>query len=152
MNFFENRNEPSAFEPIPQAPVSGENSADVSRDSVDLGSKASFYTVEVDGQRFGVKVSEGDQVESIAVQPVVDRNLEEPRSAKQTEIKAPLGGSVMKINVSLGDRIQAGDVVVILEAMKMETEIQSAVSGKVERILVQDGDAVDMDQPLVLVV
>ena len=58
----------------------------------------------------------------------------------------------MKINVSLGDRIQAGDVLMILEAMKMETEIQSAVGGKVERILVQDGDAVDMDQPLVLVV
>jgi len=152
LNFFENRNDPSAFEPIPQAPVSGENSVEVSRGQGDLGSKDSFYTVEVDGERFGVKVSEGDQIESIAVQPVEDRNVKEPRSSKQTEIRAPLGGSVMKINVSLGDQVKAGDVVVILEAMKMETEIQSAASGKVERILVQEGDAVDMDQLLFLVV
>ena len=152
LNFFENRNDPSAFEPIPQASVSGENSVEVSRGRGDLGSKDSFYTVEVDGERFGVKVSEGDQIESIAVQPVEDRNVKEPRSSKQTEIKAPLGGNVMKINVSLGDQVKAGEVVVILEAMKMETEIQSAVSGKVERILVQEGDAVDMDQPLFLVV
>ena len=59
---------------------------------------------------------------------------------------------MLKINVSIGDRIQAGEVAVILEAMKMETEIQSAYSGKVERILVQEGDSVEMDQPLILVV
>ena len=46
---------------------------------------------------------------------------------------------MLKINVSIGDRIQAGEVAVILEAMKMETEIQSAYSGKVERILFRKG-------------
>ena len=66
------------------------------------------------------------------------------------EIKAPLGGNVFKINVSIGDIVHPGDVVLILEAMKMETEIQSPVSGRVESILVQEGDAVDMDQSLII--
>ena len=108
--------------------------------------------MEIDGERYSVKVSEGDHVESIEREASEGPKIAEPRSAKQTEIKAPLSGNVVSINVSLGDQIQAGDVVAILEAMKMETEIQSAVGGRVERILVQDGDAVDMDQPLVLVI
>ena len=65
---------------------------------------------------------------------------------------APMPGKVIDVKVKKGSKVKAGDTLVIIEAMKMETEIQSAVSGKVERILVQDGDAVDMDQPLVLLV
>ena len=152
LNFFGNRNDPSAFEPVPRPPYSEQNSSEVTNAASVPRTEDSFYTVEIDGERYSVKVSEGDHVESIEREASEGPKIAEPRSAKQTEIKAPLSGNVVSINVSLGDQIQAGDVVAILEAMKMETEIQSAVGGRVERILVQDGDAVDMDQPLVLVI
>jgi len=57
-------------------------------------------------------------------------------------VTAPLAGSVRKILVEVGMSVHAGDVVAVLEAMKMETEITSPVSGKVSKILVEVGAAV----------
>ena len=57
-------------------------------------------------------------------------------------VVAPLAGSVARIQVKEGDQITAGQVLVVLEAMKMETEITAPRAGKVLRILVEKGDAV----------
>jgi len=57
-------------------------------------------------------------------------------------VAAPLAGSVRKILVEVGQTVEAGDVVAVLEAMKMETEITTAVAGKVTKILVDVGAAV----------
>ena len=62
---------------------------------------------------------------------------------------APLAGSVFKILVNEGDEIEAGQVLLILEAMKMETEITAPNAGTVARISVAVGDAVQGGQPLV---
>ena len=112
----------------------------------------SVYSVEVSGERFIVRVSEEEDLEFIENKKGKADQLRQITSGKKSEIKAPLGGNVFKINVVIGDSVQPGDVVLILEAMKMETEIQASVSGKVESILVQEGEAVDIDQPLILVV
>lgn len=64
-------------------------------------------------------------------------------------ISAPLAGSVSRILVAEGDTIEAGTVVLVLEAMKMETEITAPAAGTVGRILVAPGDAVQGGQPLV---
>lgn len=64
-------------------------------------------------------------------------------------IVAPLAGSVFKINVAVGDEVKAGDVVAVLEAMKMETEITAPAAGKVASILVAKGDAVQGGQALI---
>lgn len=64
-------------------------------------------------------------------------------------IVAPLAGSVARILVEVGQEIQAGQVVVVLEAMKMETEITSPGAGQVAAILVSKGDAVQGGQALV---
>lgn len=69
--------------------------------------------------------------------------------ASANAIVAPLAGSVARILVSVGDKIQAGQVVVVLEAMKMETEITAPSAGVVARILVEQGDSVAGGEALI---
>ncbi len=64
-------------------------------------------------------------------------------------VVAPLSGSVSKILVEVGDDIKAGQVLVVLEAMKMETEITAPADGKVKNVLVAQGDSVQGGQGLV---
>ncbi|HHT13841.1 MAG TPA: acetyl-CoA carboxylase biotin carboxyl carrier protein subunit [Propionibacterium sp.] len=64
-------------------------------------------------------------------------------------VVAPLAGSVARILVSEGDDIEAGQVLLVLEAMKMETEITAPAAGKVATILVAPGDAVQGGQALI---
>jgi methylmalonyl-CoA carboxyltransferase small subunit len=64
-------------------------------------------------------------------------------------VRAPLSGSVARIQVEEGQAVEAGDVVVVLEAMKMETEITAPTAGTVSSILVAPGDAVTGGQLLV---
>ena len=64
-------------------------------------------------------------------------------------VVAPLAGSVARILVAEGDEIEAGQVLLVLEAMKMETEITAPAAGKVSAILVAPGDAVQGGQDLI---
>ena len=104
----------------------------------------SVYTVEVQGEQFVVKVSEGGQVQSTT--PV------EPGATTTgaVYITAPLAGNVFRLNVRQGDAICQGDVVLILEAMKMETEIRTASDGRIGQVLVEEGDAVHAGDNLIL--
>ncbi len=70
-------------------------------------------------------------------------------AASSNSVVAPLAGSVAKIQVKEGDAIKAGQVLVVLEAMKMETEITAPSDGTVGDILVSVGDAVQGGQPLI---
>ncbi len=70
-------------------------------------------------------------------------------SVDGTGVRAPLSGTVARIPVSEGQAIEAGDVVVVLEAMKMETEITAPAAGTVGSVLVAPGDAVSGGQLLV---
>ncbi len=63
-------------------------------------------------------------------------------------VKAPLPGTIFKMNVKIGDTVSAGDTLLIMEAMKMENNIQSQVDGKVKSIMVKEGDAVLQDDIL----
>jgi methylmalonyl-CoA carboxyltransferase small subunit len=74
-----------------------------------------------------------------------------PTAASGEGVKAPLGGTVVRIPVKQGQEIAEGDVVVVLEAMKMETEITAAASGTVAEVLVDVGDAVTGGQVLLRV-
>jgi acetyl-CoA carboxylase biotin carboxyl carrier protein len=66
-----------------------------------------------------------------------------------TPIEAHIAGTVWKIEVAVGDSVDVGQVVVILESMKMEMPVESEVDGKVSAILVKEGDAVEEGQALV---
>ena len=66
-------------------------------------------------------------------------------------VKAPMPGNILKVNVSAGQAVKEGDVLVVLEAMKMENEIMAPKSGTVTQVLVQKGSTVNTDAPLVVI-
>jgi biotin carboxyl carrier protein len=62
---------------------------------------------------------------------------------------APMPGKVVKIHVSDGDRVERGNTLAVVEAMKMENEVRSTIDGYVDRVLVKEDDMVNVGQPLV---
>jgi len=71
-----------------------------------------------------------------------------PNSTTRQEIKAPMPGKVLRIEVEEGESVQAGKGLLVLEAMKMENEIKSSVSCKIERVFVSPGKAVEKSEVL----
>ncbi len=119
------------------------------------GEKPEGYTVSVNNKKFSVRI-EGQK--AIVNGKSYDISVKDGVEAKQgtapgegTPIKAALPGAVLKINVSEGDSIQEGDVILVLEAMKMETEIKSPISGVIKSIEVSVGDQVKNSQVMVVV-
>ena len=137
LKFLANRTNPAAFEPSPEI----ERPAAVSPTTA-VGS--AVYTVEVSGEQFVVKVTEGGDIESAT--PVAGSSAPAPAGVG---ITAPLAGNIFKIVVQPGDVVASGDVVLVLEAMKMETEIRAASGGTVSQVLVREGDAVDAGHTLI---
>ena len=160
LKFIENRGNPDAFEPAPSAQESQSSSAPkpVEAKSSSQGATASeTYDVNVDGRVYRVEVAPSGTLTSVTpasgsqtqAQPQT-KNAAPSDSNSSQSIDAPLAGNVFKILVRNGDSVSEGDVVMILEAMKMETEIRSAYTGTVTDITVSEGDAVTSGQPLIL--
>ncbi|MBO2598689.1 sodium-extruding oxaloacetate decarboxylase subunit alpha [Shewanella algae] len=151
LQFIKNRGNPAAFEPKPELeaplPQATQTKAATS------GRQPEVYTVDVQGQRFVVQVSEGGDISQVAPLPVAEPQaapVQAPAvaSGPELEMSAPLSGNIFKVQVAAGDSVRAGDVVIILEAMKMETEIRAQADGVVSRILVKEGDAVSVGTKL----
>ena len=66
-------------------------------------------------------------------------------------VKAPLPGTIVEVKVAVGDEVQSGDVVVVLEAMKMANNLEAEKGGKVTAVLVQAGQSVMEDDALVVI-
>ena len=114
------------------------------------------YTVKVNGKAYAVKL-EGDNKATVngkAYDIDVKAGIETKSSASAgdgEEIKAGLPGNVLRIEVSEGDTVAEGDVLLVVEAMKMETEVKSPKAGTVNSILVSQGDKVVTGQGLVVI-
>jgi len=67
------------------------------------------------------------------------------------EMKAPMPGLVVKINVSVGDKVKAGDILVVLEAMKMENNLKSVHSGTIKKIRFKEGENVEKGDVIITV-
>ncbi len=104
------------------------------------------YTVVVDGQKFNVTVAEGNA--DIQVTPVETSALAAPVSGGGAEVGATVAGNVWKVNVKVGDTVKQGDIVAILEAMKMEIDVEAPCDGTVSAILANPGDAVEEGQAI----
>ena len=74
-----------------------------------------------------------------------------PASAGAVEVKAPMPGNILKVNCSQGQAVKAGDILVVLEAMKMENEIAAPKAGTVAQIIVSNGAVVETGAPLVVI-
>ncbi len=108
------------------------------------------YNVTVNGKMFNVNVAPAGQG-APAVAAVAPSAPTGGAAPQGKEIPSPLQGSVWKIEVEEGDEVQEGDLLLVLEAMKMENEIVSPVSGKVLQILVSKGDSVDAEDILLVI-
>lgn len=142
LKFLKNRGNSEAFEPRP-----GLGESDQAADQLpDSG----IYTVEVEGTAYSVKVTDEDEMRWRELsEPEVRAHVASPSIVKVTDVPAPLTGTVYKILVKKDDVINEGDVIVVLEAMKMETEIRSPFAGKVENIYVNTGDMINVGETLI---
>ncbi|WP_339671079.1 sodium-extruding oxaloacetate decarboxylase subunit alpha [Dasania marina] len=145
LKFLDNRGNPDAFEPVPtgKAPVAAAAPA--------AASDSGVYTVTVNGQSYVVEVADGGDVSAIA--PVGTAAAPAASAAAATgpaePVLAPLAGNIFKVNVAVGEHIQQGDVILILEAMKMETEVRAAQAGVVASVDVKEGDTVAVGDTLI---
>jgi oxaloacetate decarboxylase alpha subunit len=146
INFLKNRNNPDAFEPAPgnePAPQVTSTAASTS----DFAAES--YKVSVNGTQYDVVVGPGN---SDISQIAPAASSAGPAAATGgTAIKAPLAGSVIENLVTVGQQINEGDPVMVIEAMKMETEIRSSCSGSVLSITANKGDAIQAEQTLMTV-
>ena len=140
--FLENRNNPAAFEPAPTGNESAVENKPVSK-AAPSASGSAVYTVELEGKAFVVKVSEGGNISHVATTaPQAAPQATPVPATGGTPVTAPMAGNIWKVVATEGQTVAAGDVLFILEAMKMETEVKAAQAGTVRGICVKAGDAV----------
>jgi len=85
-----------------------------------------------------------------AASPAPSAGPAPPRSGEGTVI-APMQGLIVKIPIKAGDDVKLGDVVAVLEAMKMQNDIVTTVAGRVQNIYVKEGEVVGPNQPLLAI-
>ncbi|MDR9429948.1 MAG: acetyl-CoA carboxylase biotin carboxylase subunit [Natronomonas sp.] len=123
------------------------------------------FTVEVNGKRFEVNLEESGAFASMAGggNPTSSPTAQRPSrgrgdssddspeiSADGEVVRAEMQGTILSVNVEEGDEVAAGDVICVLEAMKMENDVVTETGGTVTEIAVSEGDSVDQDDPLVV--
>ncbi|EBU7183302.1 oxaloacetate decarboxylase, partial [Salmonella enterica subsp. enterica serovar Krefeld] len=148
LKFLENRHNPAAFEPVPQAEAA---KPAVKEEKTAKPAASGIYTVEVEGKAFVVKVSDGGDISQLttAVPAASSAPVQAAAPAGAgTPVTAPLAGNIWKVIATEGQSVAEGDVLLILEAMKMETEIRAAQAGTVSGIAVKSGDAVSVGDTL----
>lgn len=150
LKFLKNRGNPEAFEPTPSA-----DDVKPAAPAKASSGKVEAYSVRVDGQVFHVEVGPEGQLTSVT--PSVVPTPATPAtplsaSADAEAVSAPLAGNIFKVHVQAGAPVEEGDILLILEAMKMETEIRAARSGIVQELNVKEGDSVTVGAPLLSLV
>ncbi len=147
LKFLKNRHNPDAFESAP-----GCEPAPAAAPVVSASSRGvETYSVRVDGQVYNVEV--GPQGQLTSVIPTAATQAAPVIAPAETvsdaeAVPAPLAGNIFKINVQTGSEVAEGDILIVLEAMKMETEIRAARGGVVQDLHVKEGDSVTVGAPL----
>ncbi|EPC6193150.1 sodium-extruding oxaloacetate decarboxylase subunit alpha [Vibrio cholerae] len=148
--FLANRHNPEAFEPVPQLAITANTpKAPTEKSKVQPVESHCVYTITVNNQSYVVKVDEGGDLTHVAPSPSAS-HAPVPSAAEGDNLAAPLSGNIWKIHASAGDEVAEGDVLLILEAMKMETEIRAPRAGVISAIEVNEGDAVQVGDALLV--
>lgn len=129
------------------------------------------FRISVNGNSYDVEVEELNEGASVAPAATVSKPAPKVNKPKKTKSKpkaskpapkkaapvgghsidAPMPGTILSMNVSEGDSVSNGDVLLVLEAMKMENEIASDIDGTVKSVTVSNGDSVDAGEVLVVI-
>ena len=115
------------------------------------------YKVTLNGRTYEVEVEAGkamltDEYEAFApapAAPAAPAAAPAAPAAGETAVKSPMPGNIFKVECSVGQSVNAGDVLVVLEAMKMEIEVSAPVAGTVKAVAASVGTAVNTDDLLV---
>ncbi len=123
-------------------------------------------TITVNGTSYSVEVEKtGGSIAAVAptvvaAAPAITAPVAPPKAAPQaavpvsagdTTVKAPMPGKVSKVNIKVGDKVQKGDVLMFLEAMKMQNEIASSVDGVIKVVSVSNDENVKPGQVLAVI-
>ncbi|HIG79525.1 MAG TPA: pyruvate carboxylase subunit B, partial [Cycloclasticus sp.] len=149
LDFIKNRNNPEAFEPVPTGLKT------VS--AVDAGPET--YDVEVKGKVYSVTVGASGSIDNIAsagnaappLSSVPAQSVPSGVYCQNDPLLSPMAGNIIRIGVATGDDVHEGDVVIILEAMKMETEIRAHIEGQISDVFVKEGESIPAGAPLILI-
>jgi len=144
LKFLENRDNPSAFEPPPE--VSQEPPAATSSTP---SAGASVYSVRVNGKAYTVEVAEGGQLAD--VRPAAAPAAAPAAVASGDTVNAALAGNIFKVHAKVGDVVSEGDALLVVEAMKMETEVIAPRNGTITQVMVAEGDVVAVGDPLLAI-
>lgn len=142
LKFLKNRGDASAFEPVP----TGNESSVVLSDSGE-----EIYTVDLEGTSYTVTVSNGGDISGIVpVSGATESAASSSSVAAGTgePLPAPLAGNIFKVMVKEGQTVAEGDSLIVLEAMKMETQVSAPKTGVVTGIQVKEGDSVPVGATL----
>jgi oxaloacetate decarboxylase alpha subunit len=142
--FLANRGNPDAFEPAPgeqtAATANTPQTASTNAGSSSTQPQTETYTVNVDGRNFSVIV--GTNNAALTIQPAATASHAALIASSGAVVESPMAGNILKILVDVGSIVAEGDVVVIMEAMKMETEVRSKTAGIVSTVNIKEGSAV----------
>lgn len=112
--------------------------------SNDMGTVPTDYQVDVDGEVFQVKVVPTGYME-------IEPANQTPTGPVEGGVSSTMQGMILKLKVTTGDKVNEGDVVAVVEAMKMENNIHAPESGTVEEVFVEEGDTVNAGDPLMVI-
>ncbi|MDX1562114.1 MAG: sodium-extruding oxaloacetate decarboxylase subunit alpha [Gammaproteobacteria bacterium] len=150
LKFLKHRGDPSKFEPPPSeqpaaAPAKGKQAAPAEPQGPER------YQVTVNGKSYDVEVAPGGAISAIKPQQAASAAAAPAPAAAAgpaEPVGAPLAGNIFKVLAKPGQTVASGDVVVILEAMKMETEVRAPRDGTVAEVAVKEGDSVEVGSTL----
>ena len=113
---------------------------------VSMEKEGDFWKVEVEGRVFSIKV-DGSKGESQS-----PRKKKGARKAKRSGVvSSSIPGKIISISVRQDEIVSEGDVIMILEAMKMQNEIQAPISGKITEFNCEPGDSIEANSPLMVI-
>ena len=140
LKFLLNRGNSEYFEPPPQSDPSPSLTTKTSDES-------NIYTVVVNGESFVVQVAEGAEASMKLEVSSLDNPMVPVSNGER--VTAGLAGNIVRVLVGTGEKVDRGQVLVILEAMKMETEVVAPCTGTITEISISDGDAVAVGDNLI---